>query len=69
MIVWKETAPDFRRRPVGELLPALPFMAAFVVSIEDFARGATLRVLRPNTKQARIIRPMCDDSSRLSRPS
>jgi proteasome lid subunit RPN8/RPN11 len=28
MIVWKEEHPDFRRRPIEELLPSLPFMTA-----------------------------------------
>jgi proteasome lid subunit RPN8/RPN11 len=34
MIAWKETAPDFRRRPVEELLRALPFMAACAVILD-----------------------------------
>jgi proteasome lid subunit RPN8/RPN11 len=33
MIVWKEKLPDFRRRPIGELLPSLPFLTACAVTL------------------------------------
>lgn len=33
MIVWNEQKPDFRRKPVAELLPVLPFTAACAVML------------------------------------